>query len=969
MNKLIIFFLFAMAAGQISGQNCTNLNFPTAIADSCQSAPFLCGNFLENYCGTNADLTDDVFGQSSGFLRLSPCEADLELQVTVSSCAAGDTGLVFRLYPEGCNVNSVLSSDTIYQNTTDTLVIPNLDALGNYLLAISGVQGSQCEFNIQVVAGMGTALPGPVDCSCANGTIEGPSKICSGQPVTYTIVLPSCFLSFAPPVGGNGEFCPPASACPASLDSFVVIWHIPSVMHFVGDSTGLDVVIALDSNYMGLDTLLKDSIWVSWQLISSAPKDTLTFCVCSGIACVGKISPKYITIGYDIRRYACALTCTNQSCEFEGVTYTTPGFFTYEPALCERVEVTVTQETPEPPIVLNENICSGESVPLFILNFDPTVTYQWSTGEIGPFITVSPSTSTVYFVTAFSGFCVFNIPVQVFVTPSTEVDLGQVGVLTCAQPCFTFQGISYCQTGNYTVQTGVCAKQIFSIGSDPSLFVNTLPPVTICDGDCFDFFGQQICTDFTATHTENCTTYVQQVIVGPALVTNLGTIGSITCSQPCFNFEGVDYCATGEYTVPNGQCGMKKFNIAFEKETINLGEVGKITCAQTCVNFEGNDYCQSGNYTLNDSCSIRKISIGEDTDQPVCTAPFPDCLPSNTHFTVAFSIDGLPPFKVNGIPILDNYFLSNPQLNGVQYAFIVEQANGCQTVVSGTYDCAQLCITDAGKLSGETLHGCAGQSTVQVQSLIMPTLSPGDVQVFALQNEDGLVITYNSTGIFVFDPSTMRLDETYYAVRSVGPPDANGVPDLTSACADSSSSQPLVFHGLPNVSLSGDSSLCEGGMLMLTASGANTYLWNDGSTGNTKEISSVAETQQGVYSAIGTDLNGCKDEDSTEVIIRPQQSEGCCRPQLPNAFTPNGDGANDSFLPILPDCNKLEFAEMRIYSRWGELVFKSTDNADRWDGSTPNGSPAGSDTYIFTFRYRLEGDGEKTQKGEITLLR
>ena len=126
---------------------------------------------------------------------------------------------------------------------------------------------------------------------------------------------------------------------------------------------------------------------------------------------------------------------------------------------------------------------------------------------------------------------------------------------------------------------------------------------------------------------------------------------------------------------------------------------------------------------------------------------------------------------------------------------------------------------------------------------------------------------------------------------------------------------------------------------------------------------------EGIYSVVGTDANGCKGQDSISVLILSQQSEACCRPQVPNAFTPNGDGANDRFAPILPDCNTLKFAEMRVYSRWGELVFKSTNNSERWDGTTPNGSLASSDTYVFTFRYRLEGDEEKTQKGEVTLLR
>jgi len=918
MNKLIIIFLFAMAAGRISAQNCTNLNSPAAISDLCMDAPFLCGNYLENYCGTNAGLTDDIFGQSSGFLRLSPCDSTLELRVSVSNCATTGTGLIFRLHYEGCEALIALSSDTIFNNSTDTLIIQNLNVLETYVLGISGLQGSQCEFNIQVVDGMGTALPGPANCSCSNGAIDGPDKICSGQPVTYTVTLPTCTGIYGPPVGGNGEYCSPPMACPP-LDSFLIVWHIPSVMHFVGDdSTGLDVVIALDSNYMGLDTLLLDSIWVSWQLIPTTPTDSLTFCVCTGAVCSGRIPAKMISIGYDIRKYACTLTCASPTCVIEGITYTAPGFYTYEPEACVRVEVTISQDSPNPPIVFNQNICEGQTASLFIVNFDPGYMYQWNTGETGPFINVSPGTSTSYSVTAISANCFFTTIAMVIVTPGTTLNL---------------------------------------------------PPVTICEGDCYNFYGQQVCTSTTVTHIENCTTYVQQVIVGPSLVTNLGTIGSISCAQPCFNFEGADYCAAGEYTVLDGQCGLKKFNIIFEKEIINLGEVGSITCVQTCVFFDGNNYCQAGNYSLSDNCSIRNFSVGEDITPPVCSTPFPDCLPNNIQFTVAFSISGSAPFKVDGLPLSGSYFLSNPILNGTQYAFIVEQANGCQTVVSGSHDCAQLCTTDAGKLAAETLEGCVGQGDLQVTSLVQATLAPGDVQTFALQTDDGMIIGYNATGNFAFDPATMQAEEVYYATRIVGPPNANGIPDLSSACADSSSSQPLVFHGLPNVSLSGDSSLCEGGMLTLTASGANTYLWNDGATGKIKEIPSVEEAQQGIYSVTGTDLNGCKNVDSTEVVIRPQQSEGCCRPQLPNAFTPNGDGANDSFIPILPDCNPLEFAEMRIYSRWGELVFQSTKIDERWDGTNPNGSPASSDTYIFTFRYRLKGDAEKTEKGDITLLR
>ncbi len=976
MNKILLAILLLLATGKVFGQSCANLNLPTAIAESCQNAPFLCGNFLENYCGTNAGLTDDAFGLSSGFLRLSPCEGDIKLQVSVSNCASGSTGLIFRLYPNGCNPNTALSSDTIYQNTTDTLVINNLDALENYLLAISGVQGSQCEFNIQVVEGIGTALPGPVSCTCQVDSIQGVNHLWTKDTFIYSIDMPNCFLGFGSPIGGNGEYCPPAGVCPAFLDSIIIHWHIPSVMHFIGDSTGLSIMVQIDSNYFGLDTFRNDTIWASWQLISKEPVDPISFCECSSITCAndsGNIIIKPIVIGQIPNQgisFSCTLTCTQPTCEINGVIYNAPGV--YFDQLDDGTLITVTiYEEDATPIMQSQIICEGGTALLKVLNITPDYTYQWSTGEFGTSISVSPDATAQYSVTAThsSGNCQYASDVSVTVLPNTQTNFGQVGTITCSQSCVLFQGTNYCQPGTYTVQNGQCSTQTFSIGSDLSLTQTTLPPVTICEGDCHNFFGQQICTSMTATHVENCTNFTQQITVEQAGTTNLGIIGTINCSQPCYNYQGLDYCQPGVYTVQNNTCGSKVFEIVFEKETINLGEVGKITCAQNCVNYEGIDYCQGGNYTLSDNCTIRNFSIGEDTDPPLCSDPSRDCLPSNTHFTVAFSISGQPPFKVDGAPITGNYFLSGPLANGVPYAFIVEQPNGCQSVVNGLYDCAQLCPTDAGKLSDQTVHACAGQSSVEVQSLASPLLAPGDVQDFTLQTEDGLILARNTTGNFSFDPTTMTLEETYFLIRNVGPPDNFGFPDPANACTDTSSRQPVIFHALPSVALSGDSSLCEGNTLIITASGAQTYLWNDGFTGAVKEIQLVNPANSGLYSALGADKYGCTDEDSTTILVRPQQSEGCCRPQLPNAFTPNGDGANDTFIPILPDCNKLEFAEMRVYSRWGELVFKSIDDDDRWDGTTPSGTPASSDTYVFTFRYRLEGDEEKTQKGEVTLLR
>lgn len=971
MKKNLLFAFLLCTAGHLVGQDCSNLNFPTAISDSCGNAPFLCGNYLADYCGTNTGLTDDAFGQRSGFFRLSPCEDSIRLQVKVFDCAVGDTGLIFRLYPEGCDESLALSSDTIFHNTNGIIALDGLQPLSYYLLAVSGLDGSQCSFNIQVLEGIGTATPGAAECSCTGGGITGPGQICSGSPVSYSISAPSCFLSFGAPMGGNGTYCQPDGVCPTTLDSVVLIWHLPKYFHFVGDSTGLNVTIQLDSSYMGLDTIRFDSIRVSWQLISSVPLDSTVFCDCSGAICSAQNFTLPISIGYEVRRYECVLTCEEPTCEVEGIVYNAPGFYQYEPAPCVRVEVTVIDNF-YTPNVSSPTICEGQNAQLQVLNILPGYTYSWSTGQTGTSIVVSPNSTTLYTLTATNpnSNCQVSVQTAVLVAPVTVQNLGEVAVITCTTPCVTYLGNTYCQPGNYSTLSGSCVRRNFTIGFDGSSPVpQTLPTETICEGECIDFFGQQICSSMVASHTQNCTTFFKEIIVAPNDTISAGVVGTLSCANPCITYEGVTYCSPGTYIAPNQPCGMKTITFEFEKESVDLGVVDTLTCQVGCVVFNGTEYCEAGTYQYSDNCTEFSFKIVANNAPPVVTEPFHGCLPNNTQFTVAFAIEGLAPFKVNGITLQGEYFFSEPMPNGQQYALLVEDAQGCEVLVFGQYDCSQFCITNSGRLAPETLEGCEGQGTVLVQSVEMPVLAGDDILVYVLLTEDGQLVSHNTTGEFAYDPQHMELEEPYFIVRIVGPPNSMGFPDGAQACTDTSSSQPVVFHASPRVAISGDSSICEGVPLLLQAEGAESYLWNVGITGHLLDIAEVVPDDSGLYAVTGTDLNGCSDTDSIYVSVIPHNSSACCVPQIPTAFTPNGDGANDSFMPLLTGCDRLEFSELRIYSRWGELIFKSSRLGERWDGTTPTGSPASSDVYVFSFRYRLEGDKEITRKGEITLLR
>lgn len=970
MNRFLFVLVFCCTAAFSSAQNCQNFNFPTAIADSCQYAPLLCGSYLDQYCGSNAGLTDDAFGLASGFMRISSCFEDMSLQIQVFDCNPGSSGLVFSIREEDCNPQPVpLALDTILANTTDTLSVSNITSLLPYVMAISGVQGSQCSFNIQVLSGIGTASPGPVTCDCSGGGIDGPNHICSGAPVTYTLQGLMCNFTFGLPIGGNGEYCPPETACPGSLDSMVIKWHIPSVMHFVGDSTGLEVTIALDSNYMGLDTIRLDSIWVSWHLVSYEPTDSLAFCECSAISCEGgSLSAFQISIGAEKEFFFCQLSCAEPVCIVDGVEYTSPGVYTYQIG-CKITVVTITQKFEEP-IVPTVSICEGDEAILTVINFDPSFIYSWDTGAGGPSIVVSPIVTTMYHVTAvhITGNCVYTTPALVVVEPFLAENVGQVGVITCLNPCFNYLGTNYCQPGQHTIQLGPCHTRTFSIGFDPSIPTVVQPSVTICEGQCVDFFGQQICTSQLAMHTEGCTTYTRQIIVEPRDTTYKGLVGWINCEQPCLNYEGTIYCTPGVYKKET-ECETTFFEIQFEKLVKNMGVVGVLTCKNPCVTFEGIEYCKAQEIEKFDSCYIYKYKVDTNFIKPAVGKPMLDCLPTNTHFTVSFNVTGNPPFQVGEQILSDSFYLSDPQPNGTAYAFIVKHDNGCEVIVNGVYDCAQFCASNPGQLAGEVVHGCAGQSNVSVVTVQPPDLSPGDVLVYHLSNASGAVVASNDSGIFAFDPATMYIDSTYFVSCVVGPPDINGLPNPTETCTDTSTQQPVVFHLLPALSITGDSAICELDPILLTASGAQIYQWNTGVFGPVLEIPAATPDQSGLYTVKGWSEYGCFAEDSSNVEVFPADSKNCCKPQIPNAFTPNGDGANDSFAPLISDCSPLVFAEMRIYSRWGELVYRSDKDQLRWDGTNAGGEPAGSDTYVFTFRYRLLGEDEKTEKGEITLLR
>ena len=110
---------------------------------------------------------------------------------------------------------------------------------------------------------------------------------------------------------------------------------------------------------------------------------------------------------------------------------------------------------------------------------------------------------------------------------------------------------------------------------------------------------------------------------------------------------------------------------------------------------------------------------------------------------------------------------------------------------------------------------------------------------------------------------------------------------------------------------------------------------------------------------ITTDF-GCPERDSLTVFVRGEL-------YVPNAFTPDGDGLNDIFKAEGLDIVKFN---MKIFNRWGELIFESDDINNGWNGSSGNDSyysPPGIYQYIIVAQ---EHKGEVFEyKGHVYLLR
>ncbi|MFK8103953.1 MAG: gliding motility-associated C-terminal domain-containing protein [Saprospiraceae bacterium] len=158
-----------------------------------------------------------------------------------------------------------------------------------------------------------------------------------------------------------------------------------------------------------------------------------------------------------------------------------------------------------------------------------------------------------------------------------------------------------------------------------------------------------------------------------------------------------------------------------------------------------------------------------------------------------------------------------------------------------------------------------------------------------------------------------------------------------------------------------DTTICfeEQLFLSLDTLNATSYLWDDGNTFSEQRI----EVEGLHWLEIETESCG-NGRDSINLSLQ----DCTCRVVFPNAFSPNDDGANDFFAPVLATC-EYDIYQLNIYSRNGDLVFSTEDKMASWDGNL-KGKRMPSATYVYYLLYKNPKEkGLQRLTGSITLLR
>jgi len=247
--------------------------------------------------------------------------------------------------------------------------------------------------------------------------------------------------------------------------------------------------------------------------------------------------------------------------------------------------------------------------------------------------------------------------------------------------------------------------------------------------------------------------------------------------------------------------------------------------------------------------------------------------------------------------------------------------------------------------------GCSGTDSILVKPFQTPDLGvedqeiicPGDTLVLNAGDENFSYLWQDGSD----NPDFYVTEEGNYWVQ---------IETICGFYTDSVEVQ--IYKG--NLDLGRDTTLCDGEILKLDpGNNYSNHFWSNGST-----ESSILIGEEGNYWLKAFD-GFCSISDTIYVEV-------CASIWVPNVFTPNSDGINDTFYAIATNPDGITAFKMTIFNRWGRIVHEMGNFNEFWDGKI-NGSVASPGAYFwvcdFAARDKTGNIKNHSRQGSVTLVR
>ena len=678
------------------------------------------------------------------------------------------------------------------------------------------------------------------------------------------------------------------------------------------------------------------------------------------------------------------------------ITVSDPGIYwaTITVSVCSVTDSITIAQVPLPPVDLGPDavVCEGDAV-----SFDITVpgaSYLWDDGSTSPVRSVDEP--GLYWARVMLGGCLTTDTFDLTVAPLPIVDLGPDLTICQGDPLqldASSPGASYLwqdgstgatfnviATGTYSVQVsvGTCAvSDAVDVTVNPTPIVDIGPDLTLCD-------GEEALLDAT---TANATYLWQDGSTGPIFnVSGPGTYAVNVTVNGCTTNDAVTVAYTPLPTVDlgpdTGLCAGATLPLnAAQPGASYLWNNNSTAAAITAGPGDWSVMVTVNGCSASDAISIAALPM------PVLGLPDDTTLCDGTTWTIDVAQPGA------------SYLWQNGSTGAT---FLVQQPGTYGVTVSlGT--CTVTDDVDVGYFDASVITLGIDTTLCPGEALVLALNVPG-AQLTWPDGSNGTSFTVTSAGTYTVQANAggclmsdainvaytplpvpdlgddRQLCEGDSLVLAVVPQNASvlwsggGTADSLLVTQSAAITVTLTLDGcvatdavnvvfLPvveDVDLGPDATICLGAELVLDATThLAEYVWNTGDDGP-----AITVTRPGTYQVT---LTGPCIHAADTIMI----TEGNCAPivYVPNAFTPDGDGTNEVFAPVVS--GSVRAWAFRIFDRWGEAIYSSATPGEGWDG-TLNGTPVQDGVYVWQVEYKAVTDDGVTQEqrtGSVTLLR